>query len=366
LNTLNSILLTADTLGGVWQYTLALAKGLSAAGTKVHVATMGALPTAAQTAEAGAIQRLQLHTSAYKLEWMPEPWADVDEAGEWLLQLERELQPDIVQLNGFAHGRLAFSAPKIVVGHSCVSSWFKHVQQQPLPDYLSEYHQRVKAGIAAADSFVAVSEASLADCRQFYGSIEKAEVIYNGKDAASPADAFDKQDQIFAMGRYWDEAKNLQLLAEIAPLLKWPLRIAGATSADTAAPPQHPNLQMLGQLKARQVQRELNQAKIFASPALYEPFGLGVLEAALSGCALALAPNPTFKELWPDAAYFVKENKPEAWADALNHLSENAKLRSALAAKAKARAQQFSTEKFISNYQNLYARLLQAAAVPSA
>ena len=366
MNTLNSILLTADTLGGVWQYTLALAKGLSAAGTQVHVATMGALPTAAQAAEAAAIRRLQLHTSAYKLEWMPEPWADVDKAGEWLLQLERELQPDIVQLNGFAHGSFAFSAPKIVVGHSCVSSWFKHVKQQPLPNYLNEYHQRVKAGIAAADGFVAVSEASLADYRQFYGSIEKADIIYNGKDAASPADASDKQNQIFAMGRYWDEAKNLQLLARIAQQLKWPLRIAGATSAEAPAPPQHHKLHLIGQLNARQVQRELNQAKIFASPASYEPFGLAVLEAALSGCALVLAPNPTFKELWADAAYFVEEDTPEAWADALNHLSENAKLRSVLAAQAKARAQQFSTEKFISNYQNLYARLLQAAAVPSA
>ena len=38
----------------------------------------------------------------------------------------------------------------------------------------------------------------------------------------------------------------------------------------------------------------MSRAAIFFSPALYEPFGLGVLEAAARGCALVLADIPSF------------------------------------------------------------------------
>ena len=33
-------------------------------------------------------------------------------------------------------------------------------------------------------------------------------------------------------------------------------------------------------------------------PARYEPFGLSILEAALSGCALVLGDLPSLRELW--------------------------------------------------------------------
>ena len=44
---------------------------------------------------------------------------------------------------------------------------------------------------------------------------------------------------------------------------------------------------------------------VFVSPALYEPFGLAVLEAAQAGCALVLSDIPTFRELWDGVALFV-------------------------------------------------------------
>src|SRR5204863_1804155 len=47
------------------------------------------------------------------------------------------------------------------------------------------------------------------------------------------------------------------------------------------------------------------RAAIFALPAYYEPFGLGPLEAALSGCALVLGDIASLREVWGDAALFV-------------------------------------------------------------
>ncbi len=61
----------------------------------------------------------------------------------------------------------------------------------------------------------------------------------------------------------------------------------------------------------------LARSPIFASAALYEPFGLAVLEAAQAGCALVLSDIPTFRELWDGAALFVPADDAAAFAAAL-------------------------------------------------
>ena len=40
------------------------------------------------------------------------------------------------------------------------------------------------------------------------------------------------------------------------------------------------------------------RASIYALPARYEPFGLSILEAALSGAALVLGDIPSLREVW--------------------------------------------------------------------
>src|SRR3954451_10979936 len=81
------ILMTADTVGGVWQYSLELAQALIAAGHDVVLATMGGMPSRDQCREAAAISGLELHARPYKLLWMADCWTDVDAASHWLLDL---------------------------------------------------------------------------------------------------------------------------------------------------------------------------------------------------------------------------------------------------------------------------------------
>jgi glycogen synthase len=119
------ILMTSDTVGGVWVYALELAQALTAHSCEVALATMGGYLSPSQVREAARIPHLTLYESDYKLEWMDEPWADVDEAGAWLLRLGQEVQPDVVHLNNYAHGALPWSAPVLMVGHSCVLSWWQ-------------------------------------------------------------------------------------------------------------------------------------------------------------------------------------------------------------------------------------------------
>jgi glycosyltransferase involved in cell wall biosynthesis len=84
---------------------------------------------------------------------------------------------------------------------------------------------------------------------------------------------------------------------------------------------------------------------VFVSPALYEPFGLAVLEAAQAGCALVLSHIPTFRELWDGAALFVAPGDLRALADGLTRLIEDAALRARFADAAEWRAGQYTMEK---------------------
>src|SRR5690606_11111160 len=114
------VLMTADTVGGVWQYAMEMSRSLSERGIGVTLATMGVPPSAEQRAQAAQIGGLDLVESRFKLEWMEQPWNDVDAAGEWLLQIASDRKPDLVHLNGYAHGALEWNAPIVVVAHSCV------------------------------------------------------------------------------------------------------------------------------------------------------------------------------------------------------------------------------------------------------
>jgi glycosyltransferase involved in cell wall biosynthesis len=97
---------------------------------------------------------------------------------------------------------------------------------------------------------------------------------------------------------------------------------------------------------------------VFASLAVYEPFGLAVLEAALAGCALVLSDTATFRELWHDAALFVPAGDASAVRDAVNRLIADGDLRLRLSARAQARAAAYSAEACVCGTLAVYRRVL--------
>jgi len=125
--------MTADAVGGVWTYALELARGLASADVEVCLATMGPRPTAEQREAAAQISNLRVFESEYKLEWMQDPWQDVDAAAEWLLALEDRLEPDLVHLNGYIHGNLGWQSSVLIAAHSCVLSWWRAVRNDAVP-----------------------------------------------------------------------------------------------------------------------------------------------------------------------------------------------------------------------------------------
>jgi hypothetical protein len=125
--------MTADAVGGVFSYAEDLCRGLSAHGVEVLLVVLGGHPRADQRARIGAVPGVVLESSEQKLEWMDDPWDDVDASGAWLLSLARDFKPDIVHLNGYSHAALPWNRPVLAVGHSCVASWFEAVHRAPLP-----------------------------------------------------------------------------------------------------------------------------------------------------------------------------------------------------------------------------------------
>src|SRR5688500_15990170 len=108
-----NVLMTADTVGGVWTYALDLCRALAAHDVHVTLATMGAPIRPDQHAQLARLSNVTLRESSFKLEWMQEPWGDVARAGEWLLGLEHACRPDVVHLNGYAHGSLPWRSPAL-------------------------------------------------------------------------------------------------------------------------------------------------------------------------------------------------------------------------------------------------------------
>ncbi len=363
------VLMTADTIGGVWTYAVDLARGLAANGVQTILATMGAPASRDQRAELAALgDAVELHESDFKLEWMDDPWSDVTAAGDWLLSLEHQYQPDLIHLNGYAHGALPFHAPKLVVAHSCVISWWRAVKNTPPPPTCARYHTAVRLGLDQAQMIVAPSHAMLASLHRNYGFSCEARVIYNGRDSASAglprelSPTLPKQPFILSVGRLWDEAKNAATLATAAAQLPWPVRIAGATRAphgsSSAFNPSYPNVEFLGHRSSAELNHEYARASIYALPARYEPFGLSALEAAQRGCALVLGDIPSLREIWSGAASFVPPHDARALHDELADLIDDPCRLQALGTLARRRATRFRVDQMTDSYLTAYAALL--------
>lgn len=377
------VLMTTDTVGGVWTYTMELCAALGEFGVNVELASMGRALSPEQAGEVGALPHVHVHESDYRLCWMHEPWQDVERAGHWLLDLERQLTPDLVQLNDLGHGGLAWRSPVMLVGHSCVFSWWAAVKKQlPAPGDWRRYRSVVSASVQRADSLVAPSRAMLKSLLHFYGPARNAQVIANGRSypplarAAGPSGrqtgegpAENTGPIIFAAGRIWDEAKNIATLVQVADALPWPVYVAGEEAEPgiraAAARRQKKGANYLGFLRKEEMADWLRRSAIFVAPAYYEPFGLGILEAARAGCALVLGDIPSLREVWAEAAEYVNPDDPEQLQQTVSRLARNPGHRQYLAERAWQRAQAYSSQQMASDYMQLYRTLTHSPGLAS-
>jgi glycosyltransferase involved in cell wall biosynthesis len=356
--------MTTDAVGGVWTYSTTLARALCVRGHHVTLVTLGPLPKAEQLAGLADIDGLDVEVADLALEWMDPEGHDMLRAREELRHIAARVAPDIVHLNGFREALYQFDAPTLIVAHSCVGSWWQACRgEEPMEPKWTPYLRHVADALNAADVWVAATHAYADWLTGFYKPHRRAEVIWNGMPPIGAPSR--KENVILAAGRLWDEAKNLAALADIAPDLPWPVRIAGANKAENGGSISFDNVEQLGALAHSRLLAEMARAAVFVSPALYEPFGLGVLEAASSGCALVLADIATFRELWDGAALFADPREPAALTQTIRTVCRDSKLRTDLQARAQMRATRYSLEQTIDRYCALYGRLVAAQPRPA-
>jgi glycogen synthase len=370
------ILLTADTVGGVWTHALDLCRGLERHDAHVVLATMGAPLSAAQRQELRRCRNVELAESTYRLEWMPDPWADVAAAGEWLLSLEQRVRPDLVHVNGYSHAALGWSAPVLLGAHSCVLSWWRAVHGCDAPPEWDRYRDSVGAGIAAADMVVAPTRAILDAIVAGHAAPRAARVVPNGRSLDTlplgARDAFGRyrkprertEPVVLAAGRLWDAGKNLAALAAAAPLIRWPVYVAGSDAVPGGGRRPLGGVHHLGVLSAPLMEQWHRRASIFVHPSLYEPFGLAPLEAALCSTALVLADIATLREVWNDAALYVPPDDPDAIAVAVNRLAADPLLLTQRATDAWRQARTMTAQRMADAYHEIY-RALTGPASPA-
>ena len=393
------LLMTADTVGGVWTYAIDLCASLARWKVQITLVTLGRPLSPAQKRAASQLSNVQVVQVPCKLEWMADPWDEVARSGEALLDTALQTRPDVIHLNGFTHASLPWDAlaiPVVVVGHSCVETWWRAVWKHPTGGEWARYREAVREGIHDADVFVAPTHAMLDAFSECYGPHSDGRVIYNGRSHARHKPGI-KRPFVLAAGRLWDQAKNIAALEQASQWLNWPVRIAGehrepqtgaSTGPTVAAPlaahrsmprsesiaraasaarstrvlcaPKRlitPGIERLGRLTPARLAQQMARASIYALPAKYEPFGLSAVEAGLCRCALVLGDIPTLREVWGDAAVFVDPDDPEAIADAVNDLIDDEPMRRHLADAARHRAQRFTPRRMAKQYLDIYRKL---------
>jgi glycogen synthase len=354
------IFMTADAVGGVWQYSLDLAGELVQHDAEVLIATMGPRPSEEQKRQALSIPRVALAESDYALEWMPTPWRDVDNAGRWLLNLAASFGADVIHLNGYSHAGLRWNKPVIVIAHSCIYSWWNAVRGCTPDNDWAEYKCRVTAGLQASDAVVAPSAYMAQAIQREYGvESEKVRLIHNFSRTPRTRRS-EKISFLLAAGRIWDPAKNLSLFDRIAPHLRWEIHVAGNGSVAERSVGATKTVRFLGSLPHTELLYQMEAASIFAHPALYEPFGLSVLEAARRECCLVLSDIPSLRELWAGVAVFADPHDPEAWIFELNKLVDDRDRRRFLGYLAHSHASKYRADTAIEKYVELYRWLASA------
>ncbi|MBV8713956.1 MAG: glycosyltransferase family 4 protein [Chloroflexi bacterium] len=351
------ILLTTDVVGGVWDFCLTLTGGLRAAGDDVVLLALGT-PTPAQS-EAAQRAGATLVSAPLRLEWMANSEKDVETTRTVVRQVAEQTRADVVHANQFAAACAEVDVPVVLTIHSDVLSWRRWTlgDSNVAPEWHA-YSRLVSDAASRATELVAVSRFLADQVVDLYAVTRPIRVVHNGWPAPAQAEATRERITV-AAGRIWDAAKNIALVAEAAT--GWdhgPVYLAGETShpdGGTAGVPQP--LEPVGFLERDALDALLSRARVYVSPARYDPFGLLPLQAALHGCQLLLSDIPSYREVWGETAtYFRSDDVSDlrrAWQRLLNAPGENPSTRA---------RQTLSVDRMVECYRSLYSTVRSAVA----
>src|SRR4051794_33313976 len=172
------VLVTADTVGGVWTYTRELVTGLARRHVRVTLVSLGEIPAPAQTTWMDGIRGLDYRPTAFRLEWMQDSESDLVASSEYLAAVVDEVKPDILHLNQFCYGALSADTPRVVVAHSDVTSWWVTIHGDEPRDtvWQRSYTEIVSRGLNHATVVVSPSRWMQEQISRYYGEPKKTSV----------------------------------------------------------------------------------------------------------------------------------------------------------------------------------------------
>ncbi len=359
-----TLFITTDAVGGVWSYSLALARGVAEAGQPCILAVLGPPPDAAQTAEVSRIAGCSLLHPGLPLEWTLTGRDALDPLLDLLMATAARSGAASCHLHAPALACRRWPMRTVAVAHSCMATWWDAVHGGTPPDEIAWHAAATQGGLAGADAVVAPSAAFASALQRVYRIKRPLHVVHNGLPQPA-AQTAEREPFVLAAGRLWDPAKNMAVLDAAAAQVPYPLLAAGPLAQPGGADVRFDALQALGRLESGPLGMAMARAAIFASPSLYEPFGLAVLEAAQRGTPLLLADIPTFRELWDGAAVFVPASDAQAWAAAIRSLMDDPAQRRELGAAALAASRSYTQDATVTGtrriHQALATRALRAA-----
>jgi len=367
------VLVTADTITGVWTYTRELVTGLVSRGARVTLVSLGDIPLPEQTAWMDSLHGLEYRPTAFRVEWMQEGEEDFAESSAYLADLVREIKPDLLHFNQFCYGSLPVDVPRVVVAHGDLISWWMavHGREPEQQHWLNWYRKTVIAALSGASAVVAPSAWMLQTLRSCYAKPTRDVVIYNGRNPIFFNPYVSKDDSVLAVGRLWDAGKQVSLLTQHQHQLQVCIVAAEQSvqpripiRADVRIATGNNCVALRGPQTEAQLRTLYSRAAIYAATSRYEPFGMAPLEAALSRCAIVANDIPSFREIWGEAAMYFRANDAASLADAIRQLNDDRDLRNTYADRAYQRARErFTAKRMIDDYLELYRSLLYPKAV---
>ena len=324
------ILMTTEPAGDIWHYCLELCQGLSALHIETVLAMLGK-PRAAQFEAVRKIRGATLIDMGLSLDWATADAPSVINAGKAVADLAEQCGASLVHLNkpALAAGPL-FTVPVVAAQHSCVATRWEALRFSPLPSEHAWRTMLLRHGLQAADIVVTSTAAFAEATRRAYELSDLPRAVHIGRAPLNPT-AF----------------------AAVQPL-------RGVNKAAIIFDHEC-DRETLGE---SELARRLAARPVFVSTALYEPFGLAVLEAAAAGCPLILSDIPSFRELWDGAAIFVPPRDEERFRREIAELAGDDLMRQAMGTAAEQRAGRYTREAMAAQMANIYRSLLPAVSRP--
>ncbi|MDB5073923.1 MAG: glycosyl transferase family 1, partial [Chloroflexi bacterium] len=343
------VLITTSADTEMWHYTSTLADDLATThGVETLLVSLGGKPSADQLSMVRVGLRtgggsIELEHQDFPLEQDVAPVEQYATARQVLLDLALRWRTHVLHANEYHLGEVGNNGmPVLVVAHNDLCSRRVALEGETPPLVDSSYLSLVKKGLAAASSVVAPTTFmadSLSRWLDYHGVVR---IIPNGIAEHRGGMASVRTIGVVMAGRLWDPAANLECYQVAASKLSDRSFVAVGPTAPpgkTGKPLADNPIRFTGVIPDVELRQLLGSARLFVSPAFYDPNGLAVTEAAYSGCCLVLSDIPAYRALWEDAAVYFDPRDPSALCDRIGDLLENIAQRHTLAGLARDRAQ---------------------------